>query len=378
MNVLVVSGIWPPDVGGPASHAPEVAAFLRARGHGVEVLTTATAAPAQEVYAVRWVRRDLPVGWRHVRGAALVRARAGRADVVYTTGMFGRSALGARLARKPYVVKLTADPAHERARRRGLSTADVAQFQAERGAALAVLRAARNAQLRGAARVLCPSDYLRKLVVSWGIDPVRVEVLPNPSPPLPASLPAREAVRERLRLDGPTLVFAGRLTAQKALDVALEAVEANDGVSLLVAGEGDERARLEARAETVGLNGRVRFLGSTTRQNVLELLRAADALLLSSRWENFPHAVVEALAVGTPVLGTAVGGVAEVVEDGRNGLLAPPGDAAALADVIRRFFADDDLRARLAAAASQSAEKYAPAHIYARLERVLREAASAS
>ena len=63
MNVLVVSGIWPPDVGGPASHAPEVASFLHARGHRVEVVTTATAAPPQEPYAVRWVDRGLPVAF---------------------------------------------------------------------------------------------------------------------------------------------------------------------------------------------------------------------------------------------------------------------------------------------------------------------------
>src|SRR5919204_2937416 len=165
MKVLIVSGIWPPDVGGPASHAPEVAGFLHGRGHAVEVVTTASAAPAPEAYPVRWVSRALPVGARHVRGVALVRARAARADVVYTTGMFGRSASGARLAGTPYVVKLTADPAHERARRRGLSRGDVDRFQAERGGVrIAALRAARNAELRGAARVLCPSMYLRELV----------------------------------------------------------------------------------------------------------------------------------------------------------------------------------------------------------------------
>ncbi len=125
MKVLVVSGIWPPDVGGPASHAPDVAAFLRSHGHGVEVVVTASAAPAPEAYPVRWVRRSLPKGAIHVRTGLEVARRAARADVVYTTGMFGRSAFGARLARRPYVIKLTADPAFERARRRGIVGGDV-------------------------------------------------------------------------------------------------------------------------------------------------------------------------------------------------------------------------------------------------------------
>lgn len=375
MRVLVVSGIWPPDVGGPASHAPEVAGFLHGRGHAVEVVTTANSAPAQEAYEVRWVSRRLPVGVRHAAGAALIGRRAARADVVYTTGMFGRSALGSRLVRTPYVLKLTADPAHERARRRGFSEGDVAEFQGEQGGLqVRGLRAARDAELRGAAHVFSPSAYLRDLAVSWGVDPERVEVLPNPSPVLP-DLPSRDEARSRFSVDGATLVFAGRLTAQKSLGLALEALSATEGVTLLLAGEGDEQDALERRAAELRLDGRVRFLGPQRRERVLELFRAADALLLTSSWENFPHTVVEALAVGTPVLATAAGGVGEVVEDGRNGLLVPPGDAAALAKAIGRFFGDERLQASLRAEAAPSVTGYAPERIYSRLEEVLREAA---
>jgi glycosyltransferase involved in cell wall biosynthesis len=375
VRVLVVSGIWPPDVGGPASHAPEVAGFLHGRGHRVEVVTTADRAPAQEAYEVKWVSRHLPVGVRHVRGGLLIRERAARADVVYTTGMFGRSALGSRLARTPYVLKLTADPAHERARRRGFSEGNVAEFQSEQGGLhVRALRAARDAELSGAAHVFSPSAYLRDLAIGWGVDAGRVEVLPNPAPALP-ELPSRDEARRRFNVDGATLVFAGRLTAQKSLGLALEALAATDGVTLLLAGEGDERAALERRTADLGLNGRVSFLGPQRRERVLELFRAADALLLTSSWENFPHTVVEALAVGTPVLATVAGGVGEVVEDGRNGLLVSPGDVIALAKAIDRFFGDERLQASLRAASAPSVAKYAPERIYARLEEMLRKAA---
>ena len=101
-----MSGIWPPDVGGPASHAPELAAFLRGRGHEVEVAITADAEPAPEAYPVRWVDRARPAGVRHAQVAALVRSRARAADVMYATSMLGRASLGAALARRPLVVKL--------------------------------------------------------------------------------------------------------------------------------------------------------------------------------------------------------------------------------------------------------------------------------
>jgi glycosyltransferase involved in cell wall biosynthesis len=375
VKVLIVSGIWPPDVGGPASHAPDVAAFLREAGHRVEVVTTASAAPAPQDYPVHWLSRSLPKGVVHLRTAAEVARRAAAADVVYTTGMFGRSSTGARLARRPYVVKLTADPAFERARRRGVVGGDVDRFQAEPGGAqVRAYRVARDWELRGAAHVFTPSSYLRELAVSWGVPAQRVSVLPNPAPALP-DLPERTELRRSFGLDGPALAFAGRLTAQKSLGVALEALARTEGVRLLIAGEGDERGPLERHAAELGLGTRVEFLGAQPRERVVELFAAADAAVLSSSWENFPHTVVEALAAGTPVIATTTGGVAEVVRDGENGLLVPSGDVEAFAAAIERYLRDDALRERLRGAARGSVRGFGRAEIFGTLERTLVEAA---
>src|SRR5436305_2096331 len=125
-----------------------------------------------------------------------------------------------------------------------------------------------------------------------------------------------------------------------------------------VAGDGAERAELEALARELGLEARVRFAGARPRAEVLGLMRAADAVVLSSAWENFPHGLVEALAMGTPVVATRVGGVAEIVQDGKNGLLVEPGDPDAFADALRRLLGEPELRARLRAAAAPSVEQY--------------------
>jgi len=375
VRVLIVSGIWPPDVGGPASHAPDVAQFLRGRGHEVEVVTTADAPPAARPYPVRAVSRRHRVGVRHYRGAALVHHRARNADVVYTTGMFGRSAAGSALARKPYVVKLTADPAFERSRRRGFVEGDVDDFQVHgRGPAIALLRFARDVELRHAAHVFTPSAYLRELAVGWGVAPERVSVLPNPSPVV-GELGQRDELRREFGLNGATLAFAGRLTAQKSLERALEAVAGADGVKLVIAGEGPEREPLQTRAAQLGIGERVTFLGAQPRERIVELFRAADATILSSSWENFPHTVVEALAVGTPVLAMQAGGVAEIVRDGVNGLLVAAGDTAALGEAVRRYFADDELREQLRGAAAASVAKYAPEVVFGELEQTLRRIA---
>ena len=366
MKVVIVSGIWPPDVGGPASHAPEVAAFLRARRHDVEVVITADSEPAPEPYPVHWVSRSLRPGVRHAAVVKLLAGLARHANVVYTTGMLGRSSLGALVGRTPFVTKLTADPAYERARRWGLSDGSLEQFQLTPGAKTLPLRLTRDLDVRRAAHVVTPSEYLRELAIGWGVRADRVTLLPNPTPPV-SGLPPHEELRKQFGLTGPTLVFAGRLTAQKSLDLGIEAAR-RAGVDLVIAGDGPDREALEAL-------GYGRFLGALPRQKVLELFRAGDASLLSSSWENFPHTVVEALAVGTPVIATRTGGVAEVLEDGVNGLLVEPGDVEALTAAIDRFFLDPALAGVLTENAVESVADYAPDRVYGRLERILIAAA---
>jgi glycosyltransferase involved in cell wall biosynthesis len=363
VKVLVVSGIWPPDVGGPASHAPEVAAYLQAHGHEPHVLVTADAAPPPESYPVDWVPRAAPPGVRHARALEAVRRLAGRADVVYSTGMFGRSGAGSLLARTPYVLKLTADPAFERARRRGLFAGSLAAFQSERGVRTLPFRAMRDVIVRRAAHVVCPSSYLAELTAGWGVPRERVDVLPNPAPDVSAVV-SRDEARARHGFDGTTLVFGGRLTEQKTLDLAIEAAR-RAGVRLVIAGDGPDRARLERV-------GGATFLGAQPRAAVLELFRAADASILSSSWENFPHGVVESLAAGTPVVATDVGGVAEVVADGENGVLVPSGDVDALTEGIRRVLAENE---RLRANAVASVDRYSRDRVYGRLLEILAEAA---
>jgi glycosyltransferase involved in cell wall biosynthesis len=374
MRFLIVSGIWPPDVGGPASHAPEVAAFLREQGHEVEVVITADRAPRDEAYPVHWVWRSLPKGVVHARALATIAAHARRSDVVYTTGMFARSAAACALTRTPSVVKLTGDPAFERMRWRGTFTGGLEEFQRGGGGLeSAALRALRSATLRTATRIVCPSGYLRDVVISWGVPAERVTVLPNPVPSSAAPVD-RAAVRRRLGVDSDVLLaFAGRFGPQKALDVALDAVAATEGVTLALAGEGDGTAELRRRAEVLG--DRVRFLGALPRDEVLELFGAADASVLASAWENLPHAVLESLAVGTPVLATAVGGVPEIVEDGVNGLLVSAGDRESFAAAVARFAEDATLRERLRAGAAASVERFAPERVYAELESILQSVA---
>jgi len=370
MNILVVSGMWPPDVGGPASHAPEVCEYLLAQGHRVEAVTMASRPPAGEAYPVHWASRRTPLVVRHIAATRLIRRLAARSDVVYTTGIIGRSGLGAALAGTPTVVKLTSDPVFERSLRWGLFGHDLAAFQEARGLRIGILRRARDLVLERARRIVVPSEALTELVIAWGVPAEKITVLRNPVS-VPDGLPGRDELRQRHGFEGPTLVFAGRLVPQKSIDVALEAIRQNPDVRLLLAGEGPYHDRLVRLAEELGVDERAPFLGPQPRRTVFELLRAADAALLPSSWENFPHMAVEALAVGTPVIATDAGGVTEIVRNESNGLLVPIRDPDALSAAIRRYLDDPELQKRLRAATVPSVAQFDPGTAYGRLEQVL-------
>ena len=264
LRVLIVAGIWPPDVGGPASHGPELGRFLLARGHEVRAVIGAgpDGPDPSGVPVIPW-RRDRPRLVRMGTGAVAVAAAARWPDVVYSTGMYYKSALAAALNRVPLVVKLTTDPAFERCRRLGLFRGDIAAFQQpQRGAAIRYLKEVRSALLSRAVQVLIPSRFLADFALGWGLPADRVTVVPNPAPPV-GRLPPREEMRRRLGMDGPTFAFAGRLVAAKNLPLAIAALARVPGARLIIIGDGPERQRLHRGRRSGGSGRQDRVEGRT-------------------------------------------------------------------------------------------------------------------
>lgn len=376
MRVLITSGIWPPDIGGPASHGPEFGGFLASHGHDVRAVAMADSLRgATEPFPVEVITRDRPRALRLARTGLAIAYNAAGGDVIYAAGLYTRSAVVSKLFGLPMVTKLSSDPAYERARSRGLFSGSLAEFQYEAGSGpVRYLKQQRDVALRRASRIVIPSQYLAEVAVRWGVPRDRVRVVPNPAPVFDLSV-NREELRARLGIDGPTLVFVGRFVQAKNLPLAIAALARVDRVRLVLVGSGPEAETVAEAAHKCGVQDRVWFPGAVPREDALGWLRAADAAILSSDYENLPHAAVEALALGTPVIATAVGGVPEVIETGVNGLLVPKGDTNALAAAMTSVASDRALVTRLRRGARDSGNRYSAGRIYRRIEQELVEAA---
>lgn len=199
------------------------------------------------------------------------------------------------------------------------------------------------------------SEDIRADLLERGVPSGRILSLPNGVDVKvyrPADREERARLRARFGLAEGGLIgtFVGRLHPVKDVDTLLAAAAGVPELTLVVAGDGPERGRLEGEATRLGLGERVRFMGETSE--VADLLRASDAFLLSTHGEGMSNALLEGMACGLPCLASrSVGGAAELLEAGR-GMLLPDGDAGAWAAAVQRLADDPALRESTGAAAA--------------------------
>jgi glycosyltransferase involved in cell wall biosynthesis len=235
----------------------------------------------------------------------------------------------------------------------------------------AAQRTLKRRELRHAAAVTAVCGAVAEtLVRDYGVDRQRIRIVTNGTEPPDEDAEWPEA-RDLRTLFGatplrPLWVCAARLEQQKGQDVLIEAAALvhRRGLefTLALAGEGSLRATLEAQAARLGIGARVRFLGQV--EAIGPLLLAADAVAIPSRWEGLPLTLLEALVRGRPVVASAVGGIPELVEDGKTGRLVPADDAEALAEALEQFHRKPDAAMRLGRA---GARRVRESHTWARV-----------
>ncbi len=164
-----------------------------------------------------------------------------------------------------------------------------------------------------------------------------------------------------LALEGPVIGNVGRFTKQKGhiyfLEMARLLLKRCPQCQFILIGTGELLPEMKARARDMGLGDRLHFLGP--RSDVEELLRVMDVFVSSSLWEGLPTVLLEAMAVGVPMVATDVSGSEELIKDGHTGLLVPPADAGSLSDAVWRLLHDPELAKRLVAAGQQWSRQFA-------------------
>ncbi|HEX7447036.1 MAG TPA: glycosyltransferase family 4 protein [Pirellulales bacterium] len=351
--VLITRRFWPL-VGGAEMVAARLAAGLQARGAGTTILTARWHRqwPAEiEHHGVRVVRLDNPRlrGWGTLRYMQSVtrwlKEHRASFDLAYVS-MLKHDAYAAVTAgrRERFPVVLRAE---------GAGVTGDCYWQLEANCGLRIKRRCFQADA-----FLAPSPAIERELIAAGYDRQRIHYLPN-GVPMPEDGDANSRVQSRADLaaaepslvhdtDAPLVVYTGRLHPMKGLEYLLgawpEVLRRVSRARLWIVGDGPDRWRLMGLIETMGLSTSVRLVGPF--DDVEEFLRAADVFVLPSLEEGMSLALLEAMAMGLPVVATAIP-ANEVLVDPEVGRLAPTRDPSSLAAAIASLLTDRETAARL-------------------------------
>jgi glycosyltransferase involved in cell wall biosynthesis len=388
LKVLMVTGIFPPDIGGPATYVPTMASELAKRGHKITVLTLSDKLEHDDQsypFPIVRIRRRLFKPWRFVLTVLAILREGREAQVLYVNGLQLEAVVANFFLRKPLVQKVVGDWAWERATNKGWVTDSFEEFQERKyGLKVELLKTLRSVCAGRADTVIVPSQYLARSATNWGVPEKKIAIIYNSIEPIspsplqgvangegfsslrglrPVSIPVSTPIK---------VVTVGRLVPWKQVDRLIEAVTDCEDTGLVVVGDGPERDRLEAIVRKNKLTDRVYFAGHKSKAETFALMAACDLFVLNSTYEGFPHVVLEAMCAGLPVVATAAGGTPELVRDGDNGLLIAPDANDALSKTLMKLATSSEERRRLAAGAHKTTQQFQRSAMIEATEAALR------
>ncbi len=365
-KILLISNIFPPLIGGPATFIDRLAKVLAARGHTVTVVCSGEGGKPAEGYDSErpFTIRRVDTGNRYVyeiKIRVVLLWELLRHKHILVNGLEGYLVPFARLLGRRYILKIVGDYVWEQGRNWGIVTDTFEAFQDKTNSGTAPhkrlggLMALRAKMIGNATQVIVPGSWMGRVVSRWGVAPDRLKVIENGVP-----LKAFEGFVPAVRAENAPLEigFVGRLTNWKGVETLLLALQGQTGLRLSIFGDGPELPLLQGLAAQLGLGEAVQFVGKMEQKLLHERLSQLHVLALPSGYEGLSHTLLEAGAAGLARVASNIGGNADAITDGADGLLVPYADVPAWRAAFVKLRDDEALRLRLAAAAQISAHRF--------------------
>lgn len=331
MKVLVAAGLYPPEIGGPATYAKMLESDLP--NHNVEVVTI----PFSLV-------RNYTKLLRHFVYAVKLWKSCKDCDVIYALDpvSVGLPAMViAKIRRKTFLLRLGGDYAWEQGSNRFGVTDTLDEFWSSRNWPWPVklMVFIESLVARSADKVVVPSEYLKGIVKQWGVESENLVVIYSALFPIEVN-EDKDELRSMFSYSYPTIVSSGRLVPWKGFSGLIQVVKKLEGefpdVALKIIGDGELRTQLESEVEKLGLQGKVEFVGSVPKDTLGKMVKAADVFVLNTAYEGLSHQLIEVMDIGTPIVTTKVGGNTELIDDGVEGALIQFNDLTELKSTIAR------------------------------------------
>lgn len=357
MRVLVATGLYPPEGGGPAKHTVMMETELPKHGIAVSVV------PFRRV-------RHLPRGVRHVMYVWFLMKEAFNADIIFaqdTVSVGVPAAIAALITRRKLVVRVPGDHAWEQARQKHGISDTLEEFQHKRyGVRVEVTRALARWSVRAAHLVIVPSEYMGAIVDGWLPPGKKAKVVYNGiSLPVVTQSPTT-------RPAGAFIASLGRLVPWKGMLGVVDLVRDEPQWHAVIIGGGPESGVLRTRVADYELRDRVVLTGELSNAEALGWVATADVFVLNSSYEGLSHVLIEVMSLGVPIVATDIPGNRELIRDGVHGRLVPVGDARALHAAVHELMTDRERAHSMGERAVERAHMFDIVHTGAQLAAALK------
>ena len=332
MNILITVGIFPPDIGGPASFVPKISNFLIENGHNVKIICLSEVEnnhTEDNLDVIRIKRSNsLPIRWMKTIYEIVKNGK--KSDLIFVNGLGVESTIANLLLKKQLIRKIVGDPVWERAYNRKKTTESFDEFQNNKHSFLIeVQKLLRNWSINSAEIVITPSDHLKSFVSGLGFS--------NKILKINNGVDITDIKRTKGHNVDINLLIISRLVIQKNINIVIEAMELlnNKNLKLSIIGDGGEFSKLESLIHDLNVQNRVQLLGKIENNRISQFLLTADIFIQASEYEGLPHSVLEAINYEVPILSTEVGGCKDLLNDGERGFIIPlPPDKEIIAENI--------------------------------------------
>ena len=354
VKVLVATGIFPPDIGGPATYSKLLADELPKRGVEVEVLSFGSV-------------RHLPKIIRHFVYFFKVLKTGRKVDVIYAQDpvSVGLPAMFAtKLLRKRFILKVVGDYAWEQGVQRFKVKDHLDVFSKKNDEYLVpvlLLKKLQKIVAKYAEKVIVPSKYFKGIIENWGVNSNSIKVIYSVAEDIPFQ--GRKAdLRRMLQFDGKIVASAGRLVPWKGFEALIEItprlIKRYSSFKFLIAGDGPGMKKLSKMVRSRKLDDYIALTGNLERDVLFKYVRVADVFVLNTNYEGLSHQLLEVMSIGTPIITTNVGGNPELIDDDKNGLLVQFNNKDELYKSIISVLDDKSKSERLVRNAKNKLEKF--------------------
>ena len=355
MNILITVGIFPPDIGGPASFVPKISDFLIENGHNVKIICLSEVGNnhIEDNLDVIRIRRSNSLSIRWLKTIYQIVKNGRNSDLIFVNGLGVESAIAALMLKKKLIRKIVGDPVWERAYNQKKTIESFDEFQNNKHSFLIeVQKLLRNWSVNSAEVVITPSDHLKNFVSELGFN--------NEILKINNGVDITDIKRTNVHKADINLLIISRLVIQKNINIVIEAMELldNKNVKLSIIGEGGEFNKLKGVIHELNLQNRVQLLGKIDNNKISQFLLTADIFIQASDYEGLPHSVLEAINYEIPILSTEVGGCKDLLNDGERGFIIPiPPDKKIIAENIIYIINNQDEATKRADAAKEFISK---------------------